>query len=75
MTFDSADRDRRSHLTAIIIDLDVQLARRDLSVGEFAAAVGSAPANIAVPKNGRAKARSRPVLVLTPRHFAQFTAG
>ncbi|MFE3601940.1 helix-turn-helix domain-containing protein [Streptomyces sp. NPDC059142] len=41
---------------AIIIDLDVQLARRDLSVGEFAAAVGITPANIAVLKNGRAKA-------------------
>ncbi|MFI6699803.1 helix-turn-helix domain-containing protein [Streptomyces sp. NPDC050509] len=41
---------------AIIIDLDVQLARRGLSVGEFAAAVGITPANIAVLKNGRAKA-------------------
>ncbi|MFE7424003.1 helix-turn-helix domain-containing protein [Streptomyces sp. NPDC014735] len=41
---------------AIIVDLDVQLARRNLSVGEFAAAVGITPANIAVLKNGRAKA-------------------
>lgn len=41
---------------AIIVDLDVQLARRHLSVGEFAAAVGITPANIAVLKNGRAKA-------------------
>ncbi|GAA3173487.1 MULTISPECIES: helix-turn-helix domain-containing protein [Streptomyces] len=41
---------------AIIVDLDVQLARRGLSVGEFAAAVGITPANIAVLKNGRAKA-------------------
>jgi putative transcriptional regulator len=40
----------------IIVDLDLQLARRDLSVGEFAAAVGITPANIAVLKNGRAKA-------------------
>ncbi|QLH25673.1 helix-turn-helix transcriptional regulator [Streptomyces sp. Rer75] len=41
---------------AIIVDLDVQLAQRNMSVGEFAAAVGITPANIAVLKNGRAKA-------------------
>ncbi|GAA1073811.1 helix-turn-helix domain-containing protein [Nocardiopsis composta] len=41
---------------AIIVDLDVLLAERNLSVGEFAAAVGITPANIAVLKNGRAKA-------------------
>lgn len=40
----------------IIVDLDVELARRNLSVGEFAAAVGITPANVAVLKNGRAKA-------------------
>ncbi|MEU6057479.1 helix-turn-helix transcriptional regulator [Streptomyces sp. NPDC047097] len=40
----------------IIVDLDVQLARRRMSVGEFAEAVGITPANIAVLKNGRAKA-------------------
>lgn len=31
---------------AIIVDLDLQLARRNLSVGELAAAVGITPANI-----------------------------
>ncbi|MGW8375053.1 helix-turn-helix transcriptional regulator [Streptomyces sp. ODS28] len=41
---------------AIVVDLDAQLARRGLSVGEFAAAVGITPANVAVLKNGRAKA-------------------
>ena len=41
---------------AIIVDLDVQLARRTMSVGEFAEAVGITPANVAVLKNGRAKA-------------------
>ncbi|MFI5520144.1 helix-turn-helix domain-containing protein [Streptomyces platensis] len=41
---------------AIIVDLDLQLAKRGLSVGEFADAVGITPANIAVLKNGRAKA-------------------
>ncbi|MEV5599611.1 helix-turn-helix transcriptional regulator [Streptomyces sp. NPDC052496] len=41
---------------AIVVELDVQLARRNLSVGEFADAVGITPANIAVLKNGRAKA-------------------
>lgn len=40
----------------IIVDLDVMLARRKMSVGEFAAAVGISPANVAVLKNGRGKA-------------------
>lgn len=40
----------------IIVDLDVLLAQRGMSVGEFAAAVGITPANVAVLKNGRAKA-------------------
>ncbi|NLU68909.1 helix-turn-helix transcriptional regulator [Streptomyces sp. HNM0574] len=41
---------------AIVVDLDRRLAERRLSVGEFAAAVGITPANLAVLKNGRAKA-------------------
>lgn len=41
---------------AIIVRLDVQLARRKLGVGEFAEKVGLTPANVAVLKNGRAKA-------------------
>lgn len=41
---------------AIIVDIDVELARRKMSVGEFADAVGITVANIAVLKNGRAKA-------------------
>ncbi len=41
---------------AIIVRIDVQLARRKMSVGEFAERVGITPANIAVLKNGRAKA-------------------
>ncbi|MBR8743044.1 helix-turn-helix transcriptional regulator [Nocardiopsis sp. MG754419] len=41
---------------AIIVDIDVHLARLGMSVGEFAEAVGITPANIAVLKNGRAKA-------------------
>ncbi|SCD67923.1 helix-turn-helix transcriptional regulator [Streptomyces sp. DvalAA-19] len=40
----------------IVVDIDVLLAQRNMSVGEFAAAVGITPANIAVLKNGRAKA-------------------
>lgn len=40
----------------IIVDIDVMLARRKMSVGEFADAVGISPANVAVLKNGRAKA-------------------
>ncbi|MFF8917621.1 helix-turn-helix domain-containing protein [Streptomyces sp. NPDC015032] len=41
---------------AIVVNLDMQLAKRNMSVGEFAAAVGITPANVAVLKNGRAKA-------------------
>jgi putative transcriptional regulator len=41
---------------AIIVDLDVLLAQRKLSVGEFAEGIGLTPANVAVLKNGRAKA-------------------
>lgn len=41
---------------AIIINLDVQLARKKMSVGDFAAAIDISPANVAVLKNGRAKA-------------------
>ena len=41
---------------AIIVDIDVMLARRKMSVAEFAEAVGISPANVAVLKNGRAKA-------------------
>ncbi|HEX6339843.1 helix-turn-helix transcriptional regulator [Umezawaea sp.] len=41
---------------AIVVDIDVLLARRKMSVGEFAEAVGITVANIAVLKNGRAKA-------------------
>ncbi|MHC6594179.1 helix-turn-helix domain-containing protein [Arthrobacter sp. C152] len=41
---------------AIVVRLDVELAKRKMSVGEFADRVGITPANIAVLKNGRAKA-------------------
>lgn len=40
----------------IIVDIDVELAKRKMSVAEFADTVGISPANIAVLKNGRAKA-------------------
>jgi len=40
----------------IVVRLDVLLARRKLGVGEFAEQVGLTPANVAVLKNGRAKA-------------------
>lgn len=41
---------------AIVVRIDVELARRKMSVGEFAGRVGLTPANVAVLKNGRAKA-------------------
>lgn len=40
----------------IIVDIDVVLARRKMSVGALAERVGITPANLAVLKNGRAKA-------------------
>lgn len=41
---------------AIVVDIDVMLARRKMAVAAFADAVGISPANVAVLKNGRAKA-------------------
>lgn len=41
---------------AIVVRIDVELARRKMSVGDFAEQVGLTPANVAVLKNGRAKA-------------------
>jgi putative transcriptional regulator len=41
---------------AVIVELDLMLARRRMSVGDFAKAVGITPANVAVLKNGRARA-------------------
>ena len=41
---------------AIRISIDRMLAERGMSVGEFAEAIGITPANVAVLKNGRAKA-------------------
>lgn len=40
----------------IVVRIDVELAKRKMSVGEFATRVGITPANVAVLKNGRAKA-------------------
>jgi len=40
----------------IVINLDVQLARRKMSVTELADAVGITVANVSVLKNARAKA-------------------
>jgi putative transcriptional regulator len=40
----------------IAVDIDVMLARRKMSVGELADRVRITPANLAVLKNGRAKA-------------------
>ncbi len=39
-----------------MVRIDVELARRKMKVGDFADAVGLTPANVAVLKNGRAKA-------------------
>lgn len=40
----------------IVVDVDVMLARRKMAVGALAERVGITPANLAVLKNGRAKA-------------------
>lgn len=41
---------------AIVVEIDVLLAKRKMSVGDFADAIGLSPANVSVLKNGRAKA-------------------
>ncbi len=41
---------------AIVVDIDVMMARRKMGVGTLADRVGITPANLAVLKNGRAKA-------------------
>jgi putative transcriptional regulator len=40
----------------IVVDIDVMMARRKMSAGTLAERVGITPANLAVLKNGRAKA-------------------
>ncbi len=40
----------------IVVDVDVMMARRKMTAGDLAEAVGITPANLAVLKNGRAKA-------------------
>jgi putative transcriptional regulator len=40
----------------IVVDIDVMLARRKMSVGDLADRIGITPANLAVLKNGRARA-------------------
>lgn len=41
---------------AIIVNIDVMLARRKMLAGELADAVGITPANLSILKNGKAKA-------------------
>jgi len=40
----------------IVVDIDVMLARRKMAVGTLAERIGITPADLAVLKNGRAKA-------------------
>ena len=40
----------------VIVDIDVMLARRKMGVGELGERIGITPTNLAVLKNGRAKA-------------------
>ena len=40
----------------IVINLDVELAKKKMSVADFAAAIDITPTNVSVLKNGRAKA-------------------
>ena len=40
----------------IVINLDVELAKKKMSVSDFAAAIDLTPVNVSVLKNGRAKA-------------------
>ncbi len=40
----------------IVVEIDVMLAKRKMAVGTLAERIGITPANLAVLKNGRAKA-------------------
>src|SRR4030095_6780495 len=55
-SYDASDRHGSGYLMPIVVRIDVELARRKMSVGEFSERVGLTPANVAVLKNGRAKA-------------------
>ena len=41
---------------AIIVNVDVMLARRKMSAGELAERIGLTPANLSIRKNNKAKA-------------------
>ncbi len=41
---------------AIVVDLDIMMARRRIGVAELAGRIGITPANLSILKNGRAKA-------------------
>lgn len=41
---------------SIVVRIDVELAKRKMSVNEFSERVGITPSNVSVLKNGRAKA-------------------
>lgn len=41
---------------AIVMRIDVELAKRKMSVNEFSDRIGITPSNVSVLKNGRAKA-------------------
>lgn len=51
-----ATRARAGNLMAIIIDLDVMLAKRKMKSTDLADAIGITPQNLSVLKSGRAKA-------------------
>jgi putative transcriptional regulator len=51
-----AGRAECGDLMAIVVDIDVMMARRKMSAGALAERIGITPANLAVLKNGRAKA-------------------
>lgn len=40
----------------IVVNLDVQMAKKKMTVGQLAQRIGITPANVSVLKNGRAKA-------------------
>lgn len=41
---------------SILVDLDVMLAKRKMSVNELSAKIGITPANVSILKNNKAKA-------------------
>lgn len=56
ITTGTTNNGRGDDIMAIIINIDVMMAKRKMSLGELAERVDITPANLSILKNGKAKA-------------------